>query len=131
MRTDGRDVRQRGRDLIHRHTQMHRYRSSRQRIHNVMLTANAQGDLGMLAITIVQNEARMVQFVAMHMLRADCRLAVIVLRKSEPHHVARSDGAHRSHMLVIRVQYGKTTWNKTTDDFRFGLCDAFRRAEFP
>ena len=82
-----------------------------------MLTANAQSDLGMLAITIVQNEARMVQFVAMHMLRADCRLAVIVLRKSEPHHVARSEGAHRSHMLVVRIQHGKTPRNEAMNDF--------------
>ena len=82
-----------------------------------MLTADAQGDFGMLAITIFQSEGRMIQLVATHMLSGDRRIATITIRKSEPHHVARSEGAHRSHMLVVRIQHGKTPRNEAMNDF--------------
>ena len=95
-----------------------------------MLTADAQGDFGMFTITVFQSEGRMVQFVATHMLSGDRRIATITIRKSEPHHVARSKGAHRSHVLIVRIQHGKTPGNEAMNDFRLGLHDASRRAEF-
>ena len=72
----------------------------------------------------------MVEIVAAHVERGRVQLRVFFLRQAEPQHIGRSDGAHRGHMFVVGVEDGQAARHQSAYDFRFGLGDAFRRAEF-
>ncbi len=124
---DAGDVRKPVRHVIDRHAQPHGDACRGERVHDVVLAANAERDVGAL-ISAAQRKGGTVQLVAPHVSRGDERR--IGIRKTEPHDIARGDATHCRHMLIVRVQYGGPARNQTLYDLRLCLRDPFGGSEF-